>query len=139
MGLLETLFSLATLLLSVGVTARRRHDIGRTGWWPLAWLVIPLIVWLASGIMFLVAIAVPYGTTDASGGWHLDGDDIEWESVGEAFAFLPAAIVLMAAVVITLAVIVWAIVWMARQGESGQNRFGPDPRALDAPELSDAT
>ena len=24
--------------------------------------------------------------------------------------------------------IVWAIVWLARQGGSGENRFGPDPR-----------
>ena len=35
---------------------------------------------------------------------------------------------------IFLAVTVWWIVWMARQGQSGTNRFGPDPRAWDAPQ-----
>ena len=36
----------------------------------------------------------------------------------------------IALVLITSAAIgVWWIVWMVRQGESGGNRFGPDPRA----------
>ena len=57
------------------------------------------------------------------------GPDIDWVNSGEALAsFPPAAIVLIAATVITLAVIAWAIVWLARRGETGQNRFGPDPR-----------
>ena len=118
-GPFETLFALATLLPGIAVTARRLHDIGRTGWWQLAWLVIPFIAWVASGIMFIVGLVIAFG------------DDIMWENAGQAFAFLPAAIVLLAAVVITLAVIVWAIVWMVRQGEPGPNRHGSDPRASD--------
>ena len=131
-GPLETLFSLATLLPGLAVTARRLHDIGKTGWWQLAWYVIPFIAWLATGIMFIVALVITFGATDASGGWSFDwesGDNIQWESAGEALAFLPAAIMLIAALVITLAVIVWAIIWMARRGEAGENRFGPDQRA----------
>ena len=42
---LASLFSLATLLPSLAVTARRLHDIGRSGWWQLVAL-IPLIGWL---------------------------------------------------------------------------------------------
>lgn len=37
--------SLATLLPSLAVTARRLHDIGRSGWWQLVAL-IPLVGWL---------------------------------------------------------------------------------------------
>ena len=128
-GPLETLFSLAILLPSIAVVTRRLHDIGKTGWWQVPWFGIPFVAWLATGIMFIVALVITYGVTNASGEWSFDGADIQWESAIEVFAFLPAAIMLIAALAITLAVIVWAIIWMARQGEAGQNRFGPDPRA----------
>jgi uncharacterized membrane protein YhaH (DUF805 family) len=39
------LFSLLTLLPSFAVGARRLHDIGRSGWWQLLWL-IPLAGWI---------------------------------------------------------------------------------------------
>jgi len=39
---LSSLFSLATLLPSLAVSARRLHDIGRSGWWQLIAL-IPLV------------------------------------------------------------------------------------------------
>ena len=79
--------------------------------------------------MFLIAVVIEYSTTDASGGWDFDSVDIDWANAGDAFAsFPPSAIVLLAAIVITLRITVWAIVWLARRGESGQNRFGPDPR-----------
>jgi len=40
--MLSGLFALATLLPSLAVTARRLHDINRSGWWQLIGL-IPLI------------------------------------------------------------------------------------------------
>lgn len=43
--LLSSLFSLATLLPSLAVTARRLHDMGRSGWWQLICL-IPLVGWI---------------------------------------------------------------------------------------------
>ncbi|MCX7616646.1 DUF805 domain-containing protein [Tepidiforma sp.] len=39
-------FSLAALLPSIGVTARRLHDIGQSGWLQLIGL-IPLVGWIA--------------------------------------------------------------------------------------------
>ena len=127
---LETLFTLAILLPTLAVTARRLHDIGKTGWWQLGWYAVNITAWLVAGIMYLVAAAIEYGTRDASGGWSLDGDDIDWGNSGEFLvSFPPSLIVLIAAIVITLASIVWAIVWMVRKGGSGENRFGPDPRA----------
>ena len=41
-GLLQGIFSLAILIPSLAVTARRLHDTGRTGWWILIAL-IPII------------------------------------------------------------------------------------------------
>lgn len=42
---INSLFSLATFLPSLAVAIRRLHDIGRTGWWVLLWL-IPVIGWI---------------------------------------------------------------------------------------------
>lgn len=49
-GFISLLFSLATLLPSIAVTARRLHDIDRSGWWQLVGLIpllglIILIIW----------------------------------------------------------------------------------------------
>ena len=51
-SLLSQIYSLALLLPSIGISARRLHDTGRTGWWQLIGLVpvigiIVLIVFLA--------------------------------------------------------------------------------------------
>ena len=44
-GSLEGLSDLACLIPSVAVAIRRLHDVGRTGWWLLIFLV-PLLGWL---------------------------------------------------------------------------------------------
>lgn len=49
---LTNLFSLATLLPSLAVGARRLHDTDRSGWWQLLWIV-PIIGWIVM-VVFLV-------------------------------------------------------------------------------------
>lgn len=60
---LSMLFSLATLLPSLAAAARRLHDIDRSGWWQLVWLV-PFIGWIVM-IYWLVQPTAPnrYGST----------------------------------------------------------------------------
>lgn len=48
---LNVIASLATLLPSLAVGARRLHDTNRSGWWQLLW-IIPLIGWIVI-IIFL--------------------------------------------------------------------------------------
>ena len=55
-GLLSGIFSLAILIPSIAVSVRRLHDIDRTGWWFLLWLV-PVI-----GAIVLLIFAVQDGT-----------------------------------------------------------------------------
>lgn len=53
LGLLSILYSLGVLLPSIGVTIRRLHDTGRSGWWLLICLV-PLV----GGIVLLVFLVL---------------------------------------------------------------------------------
>lgn len=46
------IFSLATLLPTLAVGARRLHDTDRSGWWQLLWF-LPVIGWIVL-IVFLV-------------------------------------------------------------------------------------
>ena len=50
-GLLGDLYSLAVLLPTLAVGARRLHDIGRSGWWLLIG-IIPLIGWIVLIVFF---------------------------------------------------------------------------------------
>jgi uncharacterized membrane protein YhaH (DUF805 family) len=43
-GPLSILFSLVTLVPGIAVSFRRIHDVGRSAWWLLLWL-IPIIGW----------------------------------------------------------------------------------------------
>lgn len=50
-GLLNTLWTLGTLLPSIAVGARRLHDINRSGWWLLL-NFIPVIGWIILIVFF---------------------------------------------------------------------------------------
>ncbi|MCD0168786.1 DUF805 domain-containing protein [Deinococcus sp. 23YEL01] len=52
-GVLSNLFALAMFSPSLGVTIRRLHDTGRSGWWMLI-SIVPVIGWIAI-IVFLVS------------------------------------------------------------------------------------
>ena len=50
--LISNLYSLAIVVPSIAVGARRLHDTGKSGWWQLLWILIiigwiPLIIFLA--------------------------------------------------------------------------------------------
>ncbi|WP_372840896.1 DUF805 domain-containing protein [Phaeovulum sp.] len=52
--ILSGVFSLLVFLPSLSVTVRRLHDLDKSGWWVLLWLIpvigwIILIVWYATG------------------------------------------------------------------------------------------
>ena len=119
----QTIFGLATLLPSLAVTSRRLHDIGKSGWWQLAWWS-PLLAWITTGVLWAIAVGVV---------WAREGE-IGWD----VLIFLPAIVATIASLLVTLAVVIWLIVWMVRQGQTGPNRFGPDPRALDEPETPES-
>lgn len=117
MLLVSGLFGLAVLLPSLAVTTRRLHDIGKSGWWQLAWIFISgvgaIIVGLGVLIVGLSAAFIAFG-----------GDS----GTDEGFAI---GFVMMIVGLAPLAVAwIWVIAWLARQGDAGSNKYGPDPRTM---------
>ena len=134
---LQMIFGLAILLPSLAVTARRLHDIGKTGWWQLVWIAIAVIAWIPFIIGLIVLLVRIFGVLE--GGWFSYAQMGEGSfSGGPSFGvfldvLVPLIIGLVISLLVTLAIVIWAILWLARQGQTGPNRFGPDPRTLDEP------
>ncbi len=119
-NLLGLALSLGTILPNLAVTARRLHDIGRSGWWILVWFAayfsaaIPLIVGLILGFV------------------ALEFDRFIWDRGWESF-YLWAPVIVGAAISLLagLGLTTWIIIWLVKQGQTGPNQHGPDPRAWE--------
>jgi uncharacterized membrane protein YhaH (DUF805 family) len=64
LGPLASLYSLAVLLPSLGLAARRLHDIGMSAWWLLVGLV-PVIGWIVLIYFYCQPSKSPYATSPA--------------------------------------------------------------------------
>ena len=87
------------LIPNISLTTRRLHDIGKDGWWQVK---IGLL-FTAPVLFMIIAFFLPLPQ------W------IFW-----------VAITISMLIILILAV--WWIVWLARQGDTGPNKYGPDPR-----------
>ena len=90
------------LIPSLSVTSRRLHDIGKTGWWQLCFMLV-WVTWGTAIVFFIIAVF---------GG----------ESMDLLFALAAAAFIA------AIAATAWMVVWLARQGDTGPNEYGSDPR-----------
>ena len=111
-----TIFHLAILLPNLAVSARRLHDIGKSGWWVLVWFILAIIGWIPVVVGFIL--------------WLLGG---ALKGQFDAGSFIPLIIGGAITLLLSLTLLLWIILWMARQGEGGPNRYGPDPRAVTGP------
>ena len=125
-GVLSGIFTLAVLLPNLAVTVRRLHDIGKSGWWLLVWIVLGLGPWLIlAGLVIGAVYGSLYIASLASGPVDLFAGLL----TRFALIWILAILGLIFAILVSLVIAIWEIIWLARQGETGPNRYGPDPRA----------
>jgi uncharacterized membrane protein YhaH (DUF805 family) len=107
-GPIEGALSLATLLPSLSVTVRRFHDTNWSGW-----IYGGFFLYLLAGVAFLVVFASQTNS-------------------GAATPFGIGAIVFGAG---AFAYGIFLFVLMVRNGTTGPNKFGPDPKGHDVTEV----
>ncbi len=94
----------ALVLPTLGVTVRRLHDIGKSGWGYIGFLIIAFLWSMAVGIM--VGISAVTG----SGGLS---------PVGVLFFGVGLVVMLVLAVIM--------IVWLCKPSQPGENKYGMEP------------
>ena len=103
-GLVALAVLVATVIPSLAAATRRLHDTGKSGWWQLI-MYLPYVVLIV--LMGRSAMDMAAGTSD------------------------PTTIMLIGVLsLVTLVTAILLIVWLAKRGDSGDNRFGP-PASVD--------
>ena len=103
---ISSLFSLATFIPSMSVAFRRLHDIGRSGWF----IGAPLLLLVGAGLLLLLLLIL-------QSGYAHGGGDAPFASV-----LIVGAIALGLAALGLALLTLW---WATRPSELGPNRYGP--------------
>ncbi|WP_333877251.1 DUF805 domain-containing protein [Flavobacterium sp.] len=101
---LNTIYSLAVFIPGLAVSFRRLHDIGKSGWWLIIIylaIIIAAVVLVGSGLSALAGMSSPEG-------------------------FGLGAII---SLIIILGLSVWVLIMFCTNGDVGENKYGPDPKA----------
>jgi len=123
---LGLLLAVGAFLPSLAVAVRRLHDIGKSGWWLLLWYAIQLAASLTILVsVFALLFLLVFGAMGGSGFL----EDVMGSRGEVLIAFF---LIVGGALAAMLLVGVWALVWLARQGERFPNRYGQDPRAWES-------
>ena len=109
-GILYGIVALAHLVPAIAVSVRRLHDIDRTGWWVLFFVLVPIIIPLIAMGALGGSLALMMGSeTDVFAGMAAMG------------------IGLLVVALVDIVILIVAIIFYATPGTPGPNRFGPPP------------
>ncbi|MGZ4477677.1 MAG: DUF805 domain-containing protein, partial [Nocardioidaceae bacterium] len=102
-----TITSLALLLPTLAVTARRLHDTSRSGWW----ILFPVVSFLGTIVVAIAAaVAVVFRTRTE-----------------DTSAVALSVLLLVACGLITIAAFITLLVFMCLGSNAGPNKYGPSP------------
>ena len=117
-GYLSTLYSLVLFVPGITITIRRLHDIGKSGWLYF-WTSFAAIVAVIAYIVYLVMTLIGNGSGDLE---SLKAGDID-PSVLLTGNFIMYTVLLG---IFILSLGTWIIVLLAKRGDTGDNKYGPD-------------
>ena len=113
---LSFLWTLAVLIPSLAVAVRRFHDIGKSGWTYLYFL-IPGLLYIVYLVYFFVKYVLPAS------------DTFDVEAVTEMLVSNSSSLAIIGILMlISLVAGIIFIVLMARDSEPGENKWGPNPK-----------
>ncbi len=111
-GLISSIYSLAVTIPAIAVTVRRFHDIGKSGWVYFRFLIAFVVAFL------LVFGFLAFKIVDIGG----------LENMEKPGTFILAIISFF---IFIVGISIWLIVLLAKEGDRGENKYGPDPKAED--------
>ena len=115
------LWALAVLIPSLAVGVRRFHDIGKSGWTYLYFL-IPSFLFIGYIFYFVIKFALPY----VNAGYDVDAEFITDLLTNNSKSLAIIGILML----ISLVASIIFIVMMAKDSEPGENKWGPNPKEL---------
>ena len=134
LSLLSPLWTLAILSPTLAVTVRRFHDIGKSGWYYLIY-IIPALLTLGC-FTYIMAQIIPVVFNAAAGSSFFTNmeaiDEITEEIMASGIveSLMGAFFALLILGLVTFITwIIW-IVWMAKDSEPGTNKWGPNPKEV---------
>jgi uncharacterized membrane protein YhaH (DUF805 family) len=111
LAILSSLYGLAILIPGIAISVRRLHDIGKSGWTMLIYLIPAIIYGVLLSIMLIK---------------HFEGEEPN----------LTLYIIFGIITFITFVLAIVFIVWMCRDSQPGENKWGPNPK--EVPSKSDS-
>jgi len=117
--LIYFLFNLATLIPLLAVTARRLHDVGKTGWLQLLGIIASIVISISALLSLFLGFA---------GGVILfSGNSSEIGS-----GILGIAVILAILSLISVCVIIWLFILYIKDSTPGTNKYGPNPKGIES-------
>lgn len=115
------IWPLAILIPTLAVSVRRLHDTGKSGW-AILLLLIPTLLYMGYVLYFIFAVVAPYVGTDLS--------SIDPSTVMELLMENSSSLLIFAGLELLnfIVLIIW-IVWMCKDSQPGENKWGPNPKA----------
>jgi len=113
------LWTLAVLIPTIAVAVRRFHDIGKSGWTYLYFL-IPSILFIGYIFYFVIKFVLPY----VNAGYNVDAEFITDLLTTNSKSLAIIGILML----ISLIASIIFIVMMAKDSEPGENQWGPNPK-----------
>ena len=126
---LSVVWWLAVLIPSLAVTVRRFHDIGKSGWNYLI-IVIPELLFI--GYIFSFIFYAIKDLINAGIDYHNFADNTEniAKIIGESIiANGSLATFGIYFLILVVSIILW-LVWMTRDSQPGENKWGPNPKEV---------